>query len=174
MLTAAGAAKERPATKHCIKNFGSVNEGFYRGAQPERCDYAELASLGIRTVIDLQRQGEQDEQQLVEAVGMKFYRIPMSDKSAPATGQVEEFLKIVNDPANQPVFVHCRGGRHRTGAMTAIYRMTRDRWSADQAFQEMKAFDFDHGFGHGALKEFVYQYYSHMGKGIAVSTGDSK
>ena len=30
-------------------------------------------------------------------------------------------LQIVNDPAQQPVFVHCVGGKHRTGVMTAAY-----------------------------------------------------
>jgi tyrosine-protein phosphatase SIW14 len=145
-----------------IKNFGSINETFFRGAQPKEQDYADLAAMGIKTVIDLQRNGHEEEQSLVEAQGMKFFRIPMSDSAQPAPGQAEEFLKLVNDPANHPVFVHCAGGRHRTGAMSAIYRITRDGWSADQAYLEMKRYDFEYGMGHGSLKRYVYEFYSKL------------
>ena len=36
-----------------IKNFGQMDERFFRGAQPKERDYQQLASLGIKTVIDL-------------------------------------------------------------------------------------------------------------------------
>jgi protein tyrosine/serine phosphatase len=154
-----------------IKNFGCINEKFYRGAQPKEKDYADLAALGVKTVIDLQRDGTTNEQALVEASGMKFYRIPMSDKSRPSAEQAELFLKIVNDPENQPIFVHCAGGRHRTGAMSAIYRMTNDGWSADQAYLEMKHYDFEYGMGHTPLKHYVYDFYTQIEqKGLVVTT----
>ena len=175
VLSVAQAAQQDKSSKSRIKNFGCVNEKYYRGAQPKQQDYADLAALGVKTVIDLQRDNQNDERAMVEAQGMKFYRIGMSDKIQPTAQQVEEFLKIVNDPANQPVFVHCAGGRHRTGAMSAIYRMTKDGWSADQAYQEMKHYDFEYGMGHGALKRYVYDYYSRMDqKGLVVSTGANK
>src|SRR5829696_2015373 len=115
-----------------IKNFGCVNNFLYRGAQPKSTDYTDLAAMGIKTIVDLQREGDSGEQQKVEAAGMKFFRIGLSDKARPSTERVEEFLKIVNDPANQPVFVHCRGGRHRTGMLTAVYRMRHDGWNAER------------------------------------------
>lgn len=169
-LTIASAA-QRDASKIGIKNFGCINENFFRGAQPRERDYADLAAAGVKTIIDLQQDGEAREQQLVEGAGMKFYRIGLSDSSWPSPGNTAQFLKIVNDPANQPVFIHCHGGRHRAGAMTAIYRMTHDGWSADRAYDEMRKYDFESGFGHGGLKAFVYDYYSHNSqKGIAVTT----
>jgi protein tyrosine/serine phosphatase len=161
-LTALATAQSEKSRKIQIKNFGCVNERFYRGAQPKAEDYAALAAMGVKTVIDLQREGEANEKSLVEAQGMNFFRIGMSDKDRPSADQAELFLRIVNDPANQPVFIHCRGGRHRTGVMTAIYRLTHDGWTADQAFNEMKQYDFEYGFGHGSLKRFVYDYYSNM------------
>ena len=154
------AEREKTSPKVKIKNFGSINETFYRGAQPKEQDYADLAAMGVKTVIDLQRGGQEEEQALVEAQGMKFYRIPMSDSRTPAADQAELFLKLVNDPANHPVFVHCAGGRHRTGAMSAIYRITRDGWSADQAYLEMKHYDFEYGMGHGSLKRYVFDFYT--------------
>jgi tyrosine-protein phosphatase SIW14 len=169
------AQNDKASSKVHIKNFGCLNERFYRGAQPREQDYADLAAMGVKTVIDLQKAGENQEQTLVEANGMKFYRIGMSDKSQPAAEQAELFLKIVNDPANQPVFVHCAGGRHRTGAMSAIYRMTHDGWNADQAFQEMKQYDFEYGMGHAPLKHYVYDYYSHIDqRNVVVNTGSNR
>ena len=176
-LLAVAQAAETPARQKVrIKNFGCINETFYRGAQPEKGDYEDLAAMGVKTIIDLQREGEAREQKMVEAAGMKFYRIPMSDNEPPAPEQVAEFLKLVNTPANQPVFVHCKGGRHRTGAMIAVYRMTHDQWAADRAWQEMKQFDFEHGYGHGALKEYVFYYEKQMGhdKAVVVNTGSNK
>jgi tyrosine-protein phosphatase SIW14 len=81
-----------------------------------------------------------------------------TDRPDPQT--TAQFLKIVNDPANEPVFVHCHGGRHRTGVMTAIYRLTHDGWTADRAYAEMNEYEFGKGFGHGALKEYVYDYFA--------------
>jgi tyrosine-protein phosphatase SIW14 len=175
ILSSVQAQDDKPSNKVRIKNFGCLNETFYRGAQPKDEDYSALAALGVKTVIDLQKNGEDREQAMVESNGMRFYRIGMSDKSRPASEQAELFLKIVNDPANQPVFVHCAGGRHRTGAMSAIYRMTHDGWTADQAFQEMKRYDFEYGMGHKPLKHFVYDYYSHIDqKNVVVNTSSNR
>jgi protein tyrosine/serine phosphatase len=171
ILSTAQTEPSDKSSKIQIKNFGCVNENLYRGAQPKERDYADLAAMGVKAVIDLQRDSSTSEQALVEAQGMKFFRIPMSDRSSPNAEQAALFLKIVNDPSHQPVFVHCAGGRHRTGAMTAIYRITRDGWSADQAYLEMKRYDFEYGMGHGSLKRYVYAFYSQIeNKGVVVDS----
>lgn len=142
-----------------IGNFGQVNANYYRGEQPEDGDYAALAALGIRTVIDLQADGGNDhEAQLVEAAGMTFHRIPMATRVAPTLEQIAQFMTIVINPAHQPVYVHCAGGKHRTGVMTAVYRMEHDGWTADQAYQEMKRYKFGSSIWHPELKDFVYHY----------------
>ena len=152
-----------------IANFGRINDSYYRGAQPQARNYAELAALGVKTVIDLTRGGRADERGLVERAGMSFYRIPLTTTSQPAPEAVARFLKLVNDPANQPVYVHCQGGRHRTGIMTAVYRLTHDGWTADRAFAEMREFEFDKGLlvSHGTLKKFVYSYYARLVTAVA-------
>ncbi len=38
-----------------IKNFGKMDDRFYRGAQPNEQDYKDLKALGIHTVIDLRQ-----------------------------------------------------------------------------------------------------------------------
>jgi len=141
-----------------IDNFGAINSNYYRGAQPEGQDYAALAGAGVKTVIDLQRDGDQNEKRLVESAGMKFVKIGMTTHVPPTPQQIEQFLNIVNDPANQPVYVHCAGGKHRTGVMTAVYRMTQDNWTSDQAFREMKNYKFGADFLHSEFKRFVYGF----------------
>lgn len=142
-----------------IGNFGQVSPTYYRGEQPDGRDYADLAALGVKTVIDLQADGDNlNEAQLVEAAAMRFYRIPMTTHVPPTAEQLATFFQIVNDPAHQPVYVHCAGGKHRTGVMTAVYRMEHEQWAADQAFREMKQYKFGWDFLHPEFKKFVYSY----------------
>ena len=161
--SASAQTKSNPEAKIHIKNFGRTNENYFRGAQPESHDYPDLAGLGVKTVIDLTRGGRADEQALVERAGMKFYRIPLTTSERPSEAAIKQFLTLVNNPANQPVFVHCQGGRHRTGVMTAVYRMTKDGWTPDHAYDEMKQYHFESFPGHPVLKQFVYDYYLNLG-----------
>ena len=156
---AAARADAIDVSKIGIDNFGRVNSNYYRGAQPKGGDYADLASLGVKTLINLTGDdADASEEAMAERAGMKYFQIPMTTHQPPTTAQLQEFLKIVNDPANQPVYVHCVGGRHRTGVMTAAYRMTQDGWNSDRAFAEMKQYKFGADFLHPEFKEFVYGY----------------
>ena len=95
----------------------------------------------------------------VEAAGLRYVNIPMVDKSYPSMDQVNEFLKVVDDPATGKFFVHCAGGRHRTGVMAALYRFNHDNWNFDQAYAEMKKFDFYTSNGHGGQLTFIQDYW---------------
>jgi protein tyrosine/serine phosphatase len=145
-----------------VDNFGRINDTYYRGAQPSERGFADLAKLGVKTVIDLTAEDHGDERSIVERNGMKFYRIPLTTSAPPSGSAVDTFLKLVTDPASQPVFVHCQGGRHRTGVMTALYRITQNNWTADRAYAEMKQYRFDRFPTHPKLKNFVYDFYSHL------------
>ena len=144
-----------------IANFAQVNEHYYRGSQPTAEQYAELKRFGIKTVIDLREDYKKDEEASVRDLGMQFFRIPLKTRVAATAEQTAFFLGLVNDPANWPVYVHCKGGRHRTGAMTGIYRITHDGWTANQVWEEMKKYDFDNGLfgGPSAQKKFVFSFY---------------
>jgi len=145
-----------------IKNFGQMDERFYRGAQPKESDYRDLAALGIKTLIDLQDNPTSYEKKDAEALGMRYINIPMSDSEYPRAEQIAMFLKLADDPATGKFFVHCAGGRHRTGVMGAVYRFTHNQWNFDQAYAEMKQYDFYTRWGHGALKQYVQDYAQHM------------
>src|SRR5262245_23416202 len=142
-----------------IDNFARVAPTYFRGAAPEPADYASLAALGIKTLVDLRSDDiDSAEKGLAAAVGMKYVNIPMTTHETPSSTKLDQFLSVVNDTNNQPVYVHCAGGRHRTGVMTAVYRMTHDAWTADQAFKEMKAHKYGPDFLHSEFKAFVYAF----------------
>jgi len=145
-------------SKVSFKNFGQMDDRFFRGAQPKQDEYKELAALGITTVIDLQDDPTTYEKQNVEALGMKYINIPMSDKDYPETAKIDQFLKLVNDPSTGKFYVHCAGGRHRTGVMGAVYRFNHYNWNYDQVYAEMKKYDFYTRWGHGDMKKFVQDY----------------
>ena len=156
LVIAAPAIAQSPVVH--IGNFGKVNDHYFRGSQPKGADYSDLAALGVKTVIDLQADGPSNEVGSVKAAGMNFFRIGMTTTKAPTDAQIAQFFAIVNDPANQPVYVHCAGGRHRTGTMTALYRMTFDGWTPQQAYSEMKQYRFEGFPDHPVLRNYVYAY----------------
>ena len=146
-----------------IKNFGQMDDRFYRGAQPKNIeDYQALAALGVKTVIDLTDDPKEYEQSMVESVGMKYVHIPMVAKKYPTEAAVANFLKTVENPETGKFYIHCAGGRHRTGAMGAVYRYKFYNWNFEQVYKEMKQYDFYTSWGHGAFKDFVKDYYDQM------------
>ncbi|MEN3330539.1 MAG: tyrosine-protein phosphatase [Acidobacteriota bacterium] len=143
-----------------IKNFGQMDERFFRGSRPKAEDYQALAQLGVKTIVDLTDNSRQSEQPEVEAAGLRYVNIPMEDKSYPSMDQVNQFLKVANDPSTGKFFVHCAGGRHRTGVMGAVYRFTHDNWNLNQVLAEMDQYEFNSGYGHGKQKDFVQDYWN--------------
>jgi protein tyrosine/serine phosphatase len=142
-----------------IDNFGRVSSHYFRGAEPENEEYENLARFGIKTIVDLRSDDvELEDETLAQRAGLKYVQIPMTTHEPPSPSVIEQFLQIVDAPENQPVYVHCVGGRHRTGVMTAVYRMTREGWTADRAFKEMKQYRYGPDFLHPEFKRFVYGY----------------
>ncbi|MFN2501927.1 MAG: hypothetical protein ABR530_07950 [Pyrinomonadaceae bacterium] len=141
-----------------IENFGQMDERFYRGARPEPGRFTSLKELGVKTIIDLSDEPRAYEKDEVEALAMKYIYMPIVDKAYPTPENVESFLKIVDDPETGVFFVHCGGGKHRTGDMGALYRFEKYGWNFDQVYKEMKDFDFYSSWGHGKQKDFVIDY----------------
>jgi len=141
-----------------IKNFGQMDDILYRGGQPAESDYKALAAFGIHTIIDLRNDEETFAKSAAEAAGLKYYNISMDGVSAPSNEDVAKFLSIINDPSSGKIFMHCKAGIHRTGAMGAVYRIAHDGWDYDKTYAEMKNYEFSAGLFHGALKSFVKKY----------------
>jgi protein-tyrosine phosphatase len=145
-----------------IKNFGVLDGSIFRGEQPAAPDYPALARLGVKTIIDLRLDSRKSSRELAEAAGLRYVNIPIDDHKQPTDEHVAAFMKTIADPETGCSYVHCAGGRHRTGSMIAIYRMVHDGWTVDQAYEEMLKYDFYTANGHKGFKTFVFDYYNRM------------
>lgn len=129
-----------------VPNFHLVAPGIMRGSQPSDEALAILKSCyGTKTVLSLRDGSENSvqEQQVVEGLGMRFVNIPMSGGVGQSPQVIEEALAVIADKKNQPVFVHCAAGKDRTGLIIAAYRIRYDRWSFQDALNEMLMYGYD-------------------------------
>ena len=127
----------RPSVKG-IDNFYQVGANVYRGGQPTPEGFKYLARLGLKNVLDLREQGRRsaEEAQLVTALGMHYVNVPMTGFAPPTEAQVTKILALLEDPNSGGVFVHCRRGADRTGAVIAAYRIDHDHWDNSRALKE--------------------------------------
>ncbi len=144
-----------------LSNFGVVDGKLFRGDQPKGDEYRQLKALGVKTVIDLRLDSKKNSRELAEAAGLIYVNIPIDDSKRPTDQDVVTFMKVL-DETDGLAYVHCAGGRHRTGSIIAVYRMTQNGWNVDQAYQEMLNYDFYTRWGHGGFKDFVFEYYERM------------
>ncbi len=126
----------------------------YRSAQPTAEGWDSLEKLGIRTVLSL-RAFHPDS--IPKRSGLSAKRISFKSWH-PEEEDVVEFLRIVRDPANQPLLVHCQHGADRTGMMIAIERMVIEGWSREDAIREMV----DGGYGFHAIWQNLIDYVEHV------------
>ncbi|MFI5456679.1 MAG: tyrosine-protein phosphatase [Isosphaerales bacterium] len=102
----------------------------------------------IRTVINLQQAGPEltAERALAARLGVDFVNLPMPGDGFGEEWQFREILKIIDDPEQRPVLVHCARGTCRTGAAVAMYRFERDGWTIDDVAVEMRRQTYRYGW----------------------------
>jgi protein tyrosine/serine phosphatase len=123
-----------------IPRFSLMVRGLYRGGQPNKEGFQFLKEKGIKTVINL-RAEDNSEAKVVEKLGMNYVQIPV-DEIGPWTqippAAIARYFEIINNPANYPIFFHCRRGAERTGVMAALYRMGVQGWDVQKAYDEAR------------------------------------
>lgn len=158
LLASASLAQTEPSYK-ALPNFHKVSDQLYRGAQPAAGGITKLSELGIKTIVNLR--GEDDlgsgEQKEVESAGLRYFNVPMPGLSAPSDEQVSRVIAIINDPDNQPVFIHCKRGADRTGTIGAIYRISRDGWTSDRAIAEARRYGMS--WAEFGMRSYISNYY---------------
>ncbi len=143
-----------------IPGLYQVDKRLFRGAEPAEPGVQQLKSLGIKTIISFKNSEEycQKEKNTAEKEGITFYHLPLSLYKKPADETVLQFLEIVLDKKNQPVFVYCTNGKDRTGAMVAMYHVVVSGLSIKQAYKEAKKLGFWPYYGtNPELKDFIHQ-----------------
>jgi protein tyrosine phosphatase (PTP) superfamily phosphohydrolase (DUF442 family) len=150
----------------------------YRSGQMTAAGFEEAVQLyGIRTVVNLQDdypdplialdplgRHRESESELCRRLGVKYVFIApdlLPRRRARARHElpaaIDQFLAVMDDPSNHPVLIHCKAGLHRTGVITAVYRMEYAGWSPREAMAELLA----QGFGRFkgvAANDYIQQY----------------
>jgi protein tyrosine phosphatase (PTP) superfamily phosphohydrolase (DUF442 family) len=120
-----------------IRNFLQVNKLFCTGGQPRLEHLAKLKADGVKAIINLRQPSEHraaEEEAEAKKLGLRYFNIPVV-YGEPKDEQVDEFLKITDDPENRPAFIHCTAAI-RVGAFWMIRRVLRDGWTVEKAEEE--------------------------------------
>lgn len=163
LLSSIGLAQSAPRVRE-LPNFQKVNDHLYRGAQPETGGMKKLAALGIKTIVNLRGEDERAraEEKEARAAGLQYFSVAMPGLSRPQEDQVTRVLALIDAPENGPVFIHCKHGADRTGTIVAIYRITRDNWTAERALAEARQYGMSWvQFG---MKSYISDYYNRYQK----------
>jgi len=156
LVLASVVAGGQTSDSSSIRNFLRVSTDFCTGGQPRPEHFAALKADGVKTVLSLRTPEEyrgDEEAQAVKAAGMTFINIPVV-YSTPAKASVDEFLRVTDDVANRPIFIHCTAAI-RVGAFWLIRRVLRDNWTWEAALAEARKIGLT---GAPHLEEFARQY----------------
>lgn len=148
-------SKSRSINVEGLSNFHKVSDTLYRSAQPEEEGVADLKKRGIKTVVNLRT--HDSDREMLKNTGIIYVHLPVS-AFKPKKKYFTQFLKIVQDPARQPVLVHCRYGADRTGTAVALYRIFVEGWDREEAVYEMTEGGFGFHLIHRSLKDFVREF----------------
>ena len=132
IASAASAQAPKPLGLPGINNSWRVNKDILTGGTIMMRDVAipALKRQGVKTVINLAGGPEADaEGAAVKAAGMKYFVFPVTPGDA---SQIDPMLKVFNDSANYPVFIHSGAG-HRAAVALFLKRVLLDRWDVEKA-----------------------------------------
>ncbi len=140
-----------------IRNFTKVDATTGCAGATDPKALAEVAKRGYKSVLNLREATEQgvalDESKVAaEGAGMKYIHLPFNP-GKPDPAVADNFIKIVTDKANQPIYSHC-GSANRVAGLWITKRMLVDKWTEEKALEEAKAI----GLTNETLKQFALDY----------------
>lgn len=106
-LKAQPLREAKAVLKPGLPNAYQVSHWLYRGGQPTRQGYEELVKMGIKTVVNLRVTPQN--KKIIEGLPLTVYQVPLNPVMLNTDG-VEEVLKLLSNPANYPIYLHCRYG----------------------------------------------------------------
>ncbi|MGC2237559.1 MAG: tyrosine-protein phosphatase [Pyrinomonadaceae bacterium] len=156
-----GFAQAQKAVKDKdLPNFGRINANLFRGGQPTGAGLEKLKDVyNVKSIVYLRGADEKAEieKNRAKAVGIELQSFSLNNWLRPKDAQIKDILAFIDNPANQPVFVHCKRGADRTGTIVAVYRIAREGKTAKEAFDEAK--DFHFGWWQIWMKDYINDYY---------------
>ena len=162
MFSALTAFAQIQSEQPAIFNFTRVSDQYCTGGQPKLEALDKLKAEGVKSIINLRQPSEHraaEEEAKAKELGLKYYNIPVVYRD-PKEEQATEFLKITDDPANRPVFIHCTAAI-RVGAFWMIRRVLRDGWTIEAAEEEAKKIGLREA---PHMTEFAKNYIAKYGK----------
>ena len=155
LVALSGIASAQDEAPQGVRNYTRVDATVACGGATPPEAMVDLKQLGFTAVINFRTSQEEGvnieaSQTAAADAGLKYFHIPFR---APSPEVAEEFLGVVADPSNRPVYIHC-GSANRVGAMWFIKRVKQDGWNDARAMQEAETI----GLRSEALKEFARAY----------------
>ena len=135
------------------------------GGQPSHQAYAKAAQSGYRSVLTLRTAKDgvdlTRERLMVEQSGLRYFNLPIAAQ-LPRREQIDKFLKLARDPANQPMLVNCAFAE-RIAPLMMMFRIVEQDWTEDRAVEEARL-----SGGHKAaeLKSFARNYLAGRRKSV--------
>jgi protein tyrosine/serine phosphatase len=161
---------------HVRHHLGTVSQGqvYKSGAMPPEQLQKVAKNLGLRTVIDFRTTmpGQDStnttddetiraEASALKAVGVRHIHLPTPQ--VPSDETVDQFLKVMSDPANRPALIHCYHGIGRTELFVAVYRIEFEGWSNEKARAATRLLLAGSSFSDKAEKgQFLIHYQPHL------------
>lgn len=126
------------------ENFAPVINQIYRSSFPQPTNFAFLTKLKLKSVLCLiPEEYPEIHTNFFQNEGIKLFQLGMSGNKEPFVkiphDLITEAIKIVLDPKNQPILIHCNRGKHRTGCLVGVLRRLQ-KWSLTIIFDEYRKF----------------------------------
>ena len=136
---AAGQSQVKKQTIPGVTNFAQLETTVACAGAVTPAAVAEIKKMGFKAIFNLRLATEQGadiegETAAAKAAGITFVHLPLSG-SQPDPTVVDNFLRAIAAPGNQPALIHCASG-NRASAMWFIKRVMVDKWDTDRAMAE--------------------------------------
>ena len=156
-------------------NFETITEGkvYKSGVIPPNEIDSYVKKYHIKSIIDLRFPGTGDDvnnpeipseltaekDAVAKIKGVNYFN--NGSDQVPAQKNLDVFFKIMDNPANYPVLIHCYHGVGRTEMYSAIYRIEYEGWDKDKARTSTRFLTKWSSFDLGKEKgDFLHNYIS--------------
>jgi len=161
-LLEAGTVREHPSPGTSLVRFEQLDSGVYKGSKPTiEADFEFLQSKHVKTILNLKFLPFLDgaEKRRARVHGITYLAgIINASTFQPSEKNVDGILKILHDPCNQPIYVHCAIGRDRTSLISALYLLYFKGLPPVEGWPKMKEFGFKDSWTLMGLKHYLMKH----------------